>query len=598
MLLADVPVALFTSDVDGRLEYFNPAAIALWGMAPAARGTSPREGDPFRLYSAQQELLAPEATPWAQVLRSGIPVKSLELILERLDGLRLVVLASSAPLIDALGRPIGTVTCLLDITDRKRDELALHERDQEFRAFVEGSPDQIILYDHELRRTYVNQAVANAFKTSPEALIGQLLGGGITSDGGPRRDAEIDEVRRRMRKVLETGASEEYEMTWPTPTGRKHFSNRVVPQRDPQGRIVGVFGIARDLTASREAERQLRSLAENSPDLIARFDRDGRFLYANSAMCQLGRTTPDALYGRRIGEVTAERGGVLPDAVLRVRAAVEEVGRTGTPIAQEPTIPVIDGSERTFDCRILPERDEAGDVATILLIAQDITARKHGEDARRELVGELMRAREEERGAVAHQLHNELGQSVLALLYGLERIVRVDDLEEAKRHAERLRKISAETLESLRRLAHGLHSTALEDLGLVAALEQCTEEYTESFGLPIDLVADGFVSGRLPKPMEAGLYRIALEALTNVARHSGATRASVVLSRQGAVVDLVIEDDGRGFEPEALLSTPGAPRAFGLRGIIESADLLGGAARIESTPGGTTIAVRIPSGDR
>lgn len=215
-------------------------------------------------------------------------------------------------------------------------------------------------------------------------------------------------------------------------------------------------------------------------------------------------------------------------------------------------------------------------------------------DLRRQLLARVIQARDDERRAVAHELHDGIGQSVTALVYGLESITQAGTLAEARAHAERLQAVASEALETLRRLAQGLHPRVLDDLGLEAAVERRATDFIQSFGIPVDVVVSGDRTPRLPRETEATLYRILTEALTNVARHSGASHASVVLRREPDAVHLVIEDDGAGFDASSALRG-GGEGAFGLAGILEAANLLGGLARIESSAeGGTTVAVRVP----
>ncbi len=159
----------------------------------------------------------------------------------------------------------------------------------------------------------------------------------------------------------------------------------------------------------------------------------------------------------------------------------------------------------------------------------------------------------------------------------------------------KLRVITARALDEVRRLAWGLRPVALDDLGLVAALEQYVAEYAKSWRIAADVQARGLNSDRLPAPVETALYRIVQEALTNTAKHAGARTASIVIQRHPTSVQAIVADDGCGFDAEAALK-PGGPRTrLGLHGMRERATLLHGSVTIESTPGeGTTVYAWIP----
>jgi signal transduction histidine kinase len=134
-----------------------------------------------------------------------------------------------------------------------------------------------------------------------------------------------------------------------------------------------------------------------------------------------------------------------------------------------------------------------------------------------------------------------------------------------------------------------LRPTVLDDLGLAAAMANYVRDWAGRVGIPAELHAAGLGDERLPSRVETTLYRIAQEALTNVARHSRASRVDVILGRRPDAVSLVIEDDGVGFDPGAT-----ADHGFGLLGMKERAALVGATLAIESAAGqGTTILVRM-----
>ena len=141
-----------------------------------------------------------------------------------------------------------------------------------------------------------------------------------------------------------------------------------------------------------------------------------------------------------------------------------------------------------------------------------------------------------------------------------------------------------------------LRPTALDDLGLRAALANYVQDWSNRVGIPAKLHSSGLLDDRLPSDAETALYRIAQEALTNVAKHARAGNVGVILERRDDSVMLIIEDDGVGFDPEA---GGGGGQGFGLLGMQERAGLVGATVEIESSTGqGTTVLVRMPAGAR
>src|SRR5258705_875597 len=157
-----------------------------------------------------------------------------------------------------------------EISERKQAEALLYAKEQDFRAIVENTPDQIIRYDREFRRTYVNAAVSRAYGLPAEALIGKPFGSVIQDVGLDAREDEVAQIRQRIAAVFDTGKSYEYEITWPMPTGRRYYSVRFSPELDLNGSVINVLAIARDLTERKLAEEKLKATSEQLRALSAR----------------------------------------------------------------------------------------------------------------------------------------------------------------------------------------------------------------------------------------------------------------------------------------------------------------------------------------
>jgi signal transduction histidine kinase len=207
----------------------------------------------------------------------------------------------------------------------------------------------------------------------------------------------------------------------------------------------------------------------------------------------------------------------------------------------------------------------------------------------RDALRRVVEGQELERRRLARELHDETGQALTSILLGLKRVEDAKSSEDARAAAAELRGEIVKTLQSVRRLAVELRPKALDDFGLVPALERLADAFGGESGIAIDVEAN-LDETRLSPEVETALYRIAQEALTNVAKHAGAEHVSVVVTRRDGSVTVVVEDDGRGFG-----AAGGDSGGLGLVGMKERVGLLGGRLAIESTEGsGTTIVAEVP----
>ena len=217
-------------------------------------------------------------------------------------------------------------------------------------------------------------------------------------------------------------------------------------------------------------------------------------------------------------------------------------------------------------------------------IAVDLSRRVARDALRRVVEGQEL-----ERRRLARELHDETGQALTSILLGLRAVEDATAPDEASRAVTELRELVVATLQDVRALAVQLRPKALDDFGLVAALERLAQTFTEASGMRVDLEAR-LGKTRLPPEVETTLYRLVQEALTNVVKHAGASNVSILLVRRDGVATLVIEDDGRGFDLRETRSD-----GLGLVGMQERVALHDGRLTLESKPGaGTTLAVEVP----
>ena len=245
---------------------------------------------------------------------------------------------------------------------------------------------------------------------------------------------------------------------------------------------------------------------------------------------------------------------------------------------------LMDDGERTSKAFL----DVAHDLVASARDRADLHARLAARERdRARLLAAVLHAQEEERSRIARDLHDQIGQSLTALLLGLE--TGKDAGVPGER--ARLKGLATQALEEVSRIALALRPSLLEALGLEAALRQYARDLATHGGVQVEVTV---ALPRLSRQVETVLYRVAQEALTNVVRHAHAHAASVVATATSRQVDLVVEDDGMGFDERAL--EPGM--RLGLEGMRERVELVGGTLRVESAPGaGAAVYARIPRRD-
>jgi PAS domain S-box-containing protein len=473
----------------------------------------------------------------------------------------------------------GTVYFLVRLRrsqyELRRSEGALRIREQAFRALVEHSPDLVARYDADCRRTYVNPAFARLLDIDAPKLLGakpsELTGLPVE---------QVTGYEAALRHVFASGDDASIDVV----VGEASIQVRLVPEQGLDGGIASVLAIGRDVTAILETQRRLATLLDNLPDMVVRFDRDGRYLYVNPAVTKVFGMPAAHFHGKTPGQLGLDDEGLLEDAVKRVIA--ESAPNLVEAFWQSP-----DG-ERCFEVRHVPELDDRGGLATVLGIAREITARKRVEQLVRDLGFRREAAREDERKFIARELHDELGQILSALRFEVS-VLRMrfgsSDPDIAERAASMLALV-----DSVIRLQRDLVSSlrpAVLDLGIAAALEWLVGEFSERTGIACELrLSESQIE--FDADQTTVVFRIVQESLTNVARHARANHVRVAVERLPDRYVISVQDDGLGFDPQA----PRDPKSLGLIGLQERAQMLGGQLDVRGGRGtGTIIVVSFPA---
>jgi PAS domain S-box-containing protein len=384
------------------------------------------------------------------------------------------------------------------------------------------------------------------------------------------------------------------------------------------GTIISLLSDLR-LKAKRQLHRRVQELhttLESIGDAFYALDREWRFTYVNEHAMKYFERSKEALLGRSLWEEFPQLAGTEIEQAFR-RAAAEEMkvrceGRspvTGRwievdayPSPEGLSIYFRDVSERRQaeeELRIakaclatkVEDQFQALTKTTEELRAEE-AARRNVEAERRRLMTKLMTVSEEERGRISRELHDETGQLLTVLTLRLQALREQEAAEPLAAELADLQEQAERIARSLHQLAWELRPTSLDDLGLDKALEAAVRRRAEPFGVKVSFDSR-LGSERLPCEVETQLYRIVTEAITNVLKHAEARKVSVLLRRRSRDVQAIIEDDGRGFDQNALRSSRNG--RLGLQGMRERAALLDGTMEAESSPGrGTTVFVRLP----
>jgi len=368
---------------------------------------------------------------------------------------------------------------------------------------------------------------------------------------------------------------------------------------------VGALLAAREVMVadrrSEASEARLAAIVDSAMDAIVTVDESQNIVQFNRAAEQLfGCSRNDAL------GASLER--FLPQ---RHRAAhkghIDNFGQTGTTsrrMGDTTTLWALraDGTEFPIEASISQAVEGAQRFFTVIL--RDITRRKEVEDAvlksqqeLRELSARVQDAREEEKARIARELHDELGQMHTALKMDLSELRRglPADAAALAAKAEAMNALLDQTVAATRRISADLRPLMLDDLGLADAANWLVLEFAKRAGVACDIqLADADLVNSAAKNVATAMYRALQESLTNIARHSGARHAWIVVSVQNGVIHLEVEDDGRGIAPEDLAKV----KSLGLKGMRERFAYIGGALEIAPAPrGGTRLRFRAPLQD-
>ena len=336
-------------------------------------------------------------------------------------------------------------------------------------------------------------------------------------------------------------------------------------------------------------EPAYRLLVEAMSEGAATLSRDGALLYCNRRFAELICMPRRRIIGSAIQSLVAETERDRCEAFL---AEAQKAVARGEFNLRRP-----DGSLVPVYLSLNRLRGFKGQILGLVITDLSEQKRKQAEEINqakamhRLLLEHTLAAQEDERGRLARELHDEAGQLLTAILVGLRSLEDAKKLTDVKAQGHRLREITAQAIDEVGRVARGIHPTVLDDHGLGVALSRYVTEYTKTHNIVVNLAPKELDSCKLPTEVQIALYRIIQEALTNVARHSGAQAVSIRFARLATALEITIIDDGCGFDAKAVAVTS---HRLGIQSMRERAAMLGGTVSFAPRRKGTKILVQVP----
>lgn len=463
----------------------------------------------------------------------------------------------------------------------------------------QAPPEGIVTIDESMHIVMVNPSAQRMFGHPAQQLLGRdlsvLLPAGL-------RDAHAAHARQFMASdVRERPMFDRGQLVGLRANGEAFPLAAAVCRMDVGGELGGkryYTAVLRDLSHEQQLHalidrlsRHMRSLFDLLP--VAIWVTEGEaVVYANPACARLlGVAQREALVGQSIDRF---QDPAVHDLVRQTVARALAEQETVFPLHGRIVRP--DGASREVEMVVAALPDRSRTLVQMILsdITEQVQERRDLLDSRstlRDLAASLVDAREEERRRIARELHDELGQRLMALKLALSALDRPDGPGIARERMQAMIGMVDDTVAATRRISMDLRPMLLDDLGLKAAIGWLAQEFERRAGLQIELRLD-HLPEPLPQKVMITLYRTAQEALTNIVRHAGADHVVIAIARAASMVELQVDDNGRGFAQ----APPQKPRgSFGLIGIHERVHMLGGQVSVGNRPqGGARLVVRLP----
>jgi PAS domain S-box-containing protein len=467
---------------------------------------------------------------------------------------------------------------------------ALSSDEERFRAVVEGAPNAMIMVDERGDIALVNSQAETLFGYGRAELLGRPMemlvpvrfrGHHSGLRGGYLKNPEVRAMGagRELFGLRKDGSEAPLEIG-------------LNPITTAEGRFVlaSIIDITqRKLaeTAYQSSERRYAELVDQALEGIMVRKPTGEIIFANDMLCSMLGYSRAELLCMSIRDVVSEEDADTIEQVQRLsKGGTLRLERhmhhkdDGDVYVQVSTRKLNDGN---FQSTILDVSERKKDEARAGSYMEEL----------RFMSRRLLEAHENERRAIARELHDEVGQALTATSIKLQGLVLQAGAGPLAARATEASAVVSQLLQQVRQLSLNLHPSVLDDLGLVAAFRWCvrTRAESDSIKIVLDMPED---LPRFPTLTENTLFRVFQEALSNVLRHAQAMHLTVSLKYEGDILTLVVQDDGRGFDPDVARTHAMTGTSLGVIGMQERVRLAGGKIVIESKPGeGTQVRVTL-----
>jgi len=351
--------------------------------------------------------------------------------------------------------------------------------------------------------------------------------------------------------------------------------------------------LRRELIDLQAAFDDISNVYRQAPVGLCRQDRNFKYLYINEWLARINGPSVEQHLGH-------DMRTLLPPVTTAVAAQMTQVLENGDPIVNRTThlkTAAHPETKRLYQYSLFPVKDAEGTVVGVDSVVYDITdvfagflrdisRRETTEDLRSRFLEQVFIAQERQRRRIALDLHDGVCQLLTAASLRIESIEPGHDVNDLAA----VKTILRQSIEDIRAISRNLHPAILDDLGIVAAVSNACHDFREAGSCRVDFSETRFPA-RLPADMQVHLFRIVQEALQNASRHSGSEHIAVTLAYTDEILDVRVEDDGRGFDPK----DPSRSGGSGVIYMMERARFLGGQLEIDSAVGcGTKVRLRVP----
>ena len=484
---------------------------------------------------------------------------------------------------------------IIDITERRYADQALRDSEKRYRDLVENISEVYFVCDDQGSVVYASPNFFSATGFEPEEIIGKPFLRLVASEDRPRvlayyrarsEDGTLDTACEFRGKRKDGG------VTW------VEQSTRII--RDERGMVKEYRNVVRDVTERIRArdelasrERRFRALIEESSDVVCLVNGDGAITYVSPSVVKMLGYQPEELIGLNAFDMVHEADRDLMRNLLEV--LLKEPWRT---VSAEFRSQAKNGTWRWTEGvgkNLLADRS----VGAIVVNFRDVAERRAAEELLRELPMRIINAQETERRRVARDLHDSVNQILSSVKFRMESVEdRIQLKDKALRAVVANAKLSLENaIHEVRRISQNLRPSELDDLGVVSAIRSMCDEFKAATKIEVELKISRFPKNLSPE-VEVTVYRIVQEALSNVAKHSEATRLTIRCAKEHSHLALQIVDNGRGTESSDLGERSAGRLGMGLLNMKERAASVGGSVSIHSSlKKGMEINVQLPYGD-